>query len=349
VVGVECTIVKPREDEETEKTIHAHTMPESVYSDDAVYEFIRSKKGDLAKRMQARIDHQMGSGWSLKRVVGLFITTYTQKPSRGSSYIPTPAALSNSKLGLINIKNMDQECFKYCTLYHQSEKAKHSDRTTVLKKVEDKYNWEGVNFPASFDDITTFETNNKICVNIFGYSEDNKEINPNRSGHIPYIKNGNINLLLIKDEHDNGHYLYIKKLESLLHTTTAANYKNRSYCPICRKVIGADEIFEDHMMQRHYNCHNNCNLELPSEGATMKFKSFKNMLERPFIVYCDFECSLIPTDMSDKIAKHEPNSAAAYFVCTCDNSRNQYYKFEGRDCVQNMLEQLRLLATRCVK
>ena len=73
------------------------------------------------------------------------------------------------------------------------------------------------------------------------------------------------------------------------------------------------------------------------------------MLERPFIVYCDFECSLIPTVMSDKIAKHELNSAAAYFVCTSDNARNQYDKFEGKDCVQNMLEQLRLLATRCVK
>ena len=36
LVGVECTIVKPREDDETEKTIHAHTMPESVCSEDAV-------------------------------------------------------------------------------------------------------------------------------------------------------------------------------------------------------------------------------------------------------------------------------------------------------------------------
>ena len=124
VVGVECLIVKPREEEESEKTIHAHTMPESVYSEDAVDKFIRSKKGDLAKRLQARIDHQMGSGWSLKQVVGLFITTYTQKPSRGSSYIPTPQALYGPKLGLINIKNDDQECFKYCMLYHQSEKAK---------------------------------------------------------------------------------------------------------------------------------------------------------------------------------------------------------------------------------
>ena len=175
-----------------------------------------------------------------------------------------------------------------------------------------------------------------------------KEINQIRLGHTPYINNGNINLLLIKDEVDNGYYIYIKKLENLLHTVTNSHYKDRHHCPICQKVIGKDEIFEDHMMQKHFNCHNNCNLELP-DGATMKFKSYQHMLERPFIVYCDFECSLIPTDMSDKIVLHEPNSAAAYVVCTFDHNRNQYYKCEGKDCVQNMLEQLRMLASRCVK
>ena len=48
VVGVECAIVKPREEEATEKTIHAHTMPESVYSEDAVDKFTKSKKSDLS-------------------------------------------------------------------------------------------------------------------------------------------------------------------------------------------------------------------------------------------------------------------------------------------------------------
>ncbi len=62
MVGVECIIVQPSEDEETENTIHAHTMPESVYSEDAVDKFTRSKHGDLATRMRARIDHQLGSG-----------------------------------------------------------------------------------------------------------------------------------------------------------------------------------------------------------------------------------------------------------------------------------------------
>ena len=88
-------------------------------------------------------------------------------------------------MSLINIKNKDQQCFKYCMLYHQSGKVKHNDRTTVLNKIEDKYSWENVNFPASFDDITTFETNNRICVNVFGYTESTKEINPVCLGHIP--------------------------------------------------------------------------------------------------------------------------------------------------------------------
>ena len=84
-------------------------------------------------------------------------------------------------------------------LYHQSEKAKNGERLTILKTIEDKYNWTDVNFPATFDDISTFETNNRICINVFGYNEIKNEINPTRLGHIPYIKNDNVNLLLIRD------------------------------------------------------------------------------------------------------------------------------------------------------
>ena len=80
----------------------------------------------------------------------------------------------------------------------------------------------------------------------------------------------------------------------------------------------------------------------------MKFKNYKNTLERPFIVYADFERSLIPTDMVDKIARHEPNSAAAYFACTFDKSRNKYYKFEWQDCVYNLITQLREISESCM-
>ena len=47
------------------------------------------------------------------------------------------------------------------------------------------------------------------------------------------------------------------------------------------------------------------------------------MLERPFIVYADTECSLIKTDDPNKVARHVVNSACFYFVCTYDHSKTE--------------------------
>ena len=137
--------------------------------------------------MQTRIDHQFGSGWSVKSIVGLFITAYSQKPSRGSSYIATPPELCNPMLKLVSIENKDEQCFKYCMLYHQTAKAKRCGRVSVLKKVEDKYIWEGVNFPATLEDIQTFESDNKVCVSIF-QNVGEKSVDRLRLGTIPYVK-----------------------------------------------------------------------------------------------------------------------------------------------------------------
>ena len=134
-----------------------------------------------------------------------------------------------------------------------------------------------------------------------------------------------------------------------MNTTKNSQYKDRHCCPWCNKVMQKDENYEEHLMRKHYDCHNNCNLVLPPTQQSMAFRNYKNMVERPFIVYCDFECSLVKTEMSDNIARHEPNSAAAYFACAFDCSRNRYYKFEGRNCALNVIEQLRFLATRCVE
>jgi hypothetical protein len=87
----------------------------------------------------------------------LMVACYEIKPSRGSSYIPTPAPYNNAKCGLINIKNADDKCFSYCMKYHQTGKGNHDDRVTVLNKVDDKYNYDDLQFPVDFDDIKKFE------------------------------------------------------------------------------------------------------------------------------------------------------------------------------------------------
>ena len=40
----------------------------------------------------------------------------------------------------------------------------------------------------------------------------------------------------------------------------------------------------------------------------MKFKNYKNKLERPFIVYADTECTLVKTNDPNKIHEHVVNS-----------------------------------------
>ena len=273
-IGMELEIAKPTEGgtEEVMK-VHAHTMPEAAYSEEGVAKLIADKKGDLEMRVNARVDHQVGSGWTVKRITTMYLKTYTMKPSRGSSYIPTPEKFKNAKCGLINIKNEDEMCFKYCMLYHQTEKGNNDTRLTVLKKVKDKYKWNGIVFPVSFTDIKNFEDLNQVCINVWGISEENT-VHPLRLGTISYVKNDTINLLLLHDG-DKGHYVYVKKLEHLVRAITHSEYKDRKYCPYCGKTIPVEEKYEDHIMSKHYDCHNNCNLELPSEGATMKFKNFK--------------------------------------------------------------------------
>ena len=57
-----------------------------------------------------------GLGWVIDRIDGHYINVTLYKPLNGSSYIELPTELRNSKKGLINMKNEDEECFRCATL-----------------------------------------------------------------------------------------------------------------------------------------------------------------------------------------------------------------------------------------
>ena len=345
VIGMQITVSRPSPDGKEFKQAFPKTRPIPIYSIEHAKQVLKDYKQVLADAVLETIEFLAGSDWVLEEVNSMFMIMYSQKAARGSSYIPTPIKFKNSKCGLINIQNDDNQCFKYCLLYHQSKQVKHDDRVSVLKKIQDKYDWRGITFPVSFSDIQKFEDLNKVCINVYGITKD--QVHPLYLGNVSYCKNDYINLLLITDK-DTGHYIYIKKLEHLLHSITHSQYKGCRYCPYCKKNLTVDTVFEEHLLDKHFNCNNNCNIELPAEGAVMKFKNYKNMLQRPYIVYADFECSIIPNDDPEKIAKHMPNSAMFYFVCTYDNSKNKLYKFDGPNCVVDMLRKLRSIGFNCI-
>ena len=103
-MGIAATFQRKSEIEEAEVSTHARENPDSVYSEDAIKAFILSKRSVLKNKFELAQAALVGSNWVIKRFDTLFITTHTLKDARGSSYIPTPEVLCNSKLGLINTK-----------------------------------------------------------------------------------------------------------------------------------------------------------------------------------------------------------------------------------------------------
>ena len=57
--------------------------------------------------------------------------------------------------------------------YHQSQQEKHDDRLSKLKQVKDKFDYTGLSYPVSFEDIKIFENNNKVSIFIYYIEEDN--------------------------------------------------------------------------------------------------------------------------------------------------------------------------------
>ena len=57
-------------------------------------------------------------------------------------------------------------------MYHQSAKGNHDSRLSKLKKVADKYNYDGMEFPASYEAISAFEEINRVCIFIYELDSD---------------------------------------------------------------------------------------------------------------------------------------------------------------------------------
>ena len=113
-----------------------------------------------------------GSGWVIDRIDSHYINVTLYKPLNGSSYIELPTELRNPKKGLINIKNKDDECFRWCHIRHLNPQTEHPER---IKKGDKRFieglNYEGIEFPISQKYYNKVEKQNSIRTNVFGYEK----------------------------------------------------------------------------------------------------------------------------------------------------------------------------------
>ena len=113
-----------------------------------------------------------GLGWVIDSINNHYINVTTCKPLHGSSYIELPIELQNSAKGLINIKNKDDKCFRWCHIRHLNPQKKDPQR---IKKEDERLieglNYEGIEFPVSQKHYNKVEKQNSIRINMFDYKK----------------------------------------------------------------------------------------------------------------------------------------------------------------------------------
>jgi hypothetical protein len=113
-----------------------------------------------------------GSGWRLRRVIQLEIHVGEFRPLRCKKHEPLPKSIA-SKKAIVNMKNDDNECFKWTVTRALNPVDKNSERITKeLKGQSEELEWEGIDFPTPIDGIKRFEKNNNIGINVFRVDEN---------------------------------------------------------------------------------------------------------------------------------------------------------------------------------
>jgi hypothetical protein len=188
---------------------------------------------------------------------------------RGSSYKDLPKFVKDRK-AVINIKNADNECFRWCILRAVNPVNKNADRISDLKPKISTLNWGNMTFPVKLKDIGKFEKlNPNYAVNVMGL--DGTFVYPLRKSDVN--TDNQINLLL----HDE-HYSLINNFGRLVNSHISKHHGARFYCYRCLNSFTCKSALENH---EEY-CKNHCMARIDISKDPVKFKNFHRAMRVPF-------------------------------------------------------------------
>ena len=175
-----------------------------------------TNENELYEEMNERILENIGtfqrrgSNWQFVSVNQLEIHLVDFRPLSGTAFLPLPKKLRNKK-AIINMKNNDNECFKWCVTRALNPVEKNAERITKeLKEQSERLNWNGLKFPVDLKQIKIFEkVNPEISVNVFGYEGFDYPLRISKAKARDGGARRHANLLLISDATGAMHYCVI--------------------------------------------------------------------------------------------------------------------------------------------
>ena len=288
------------------------------------------------------------SGWVIDRIDSHYLNVTLYKPLNGNSYIELPTELRNPKKGLINIKNKDAECFRWCHIRHLNPQGKDPQRIKKEdKKMINEMNYEGIEFPVSQKHYNKVERQNSIRINVFG-DEDGEPFPINISKE---TFEDQMNLLLItKDE--KKHYVLIKDFNTFMYNQSK-HKERKHFCMYCLQCFSSERILANHV--------NNCltingaqAINMPKQCENiLKFNNFHKQLPVPFVIYSDFEAitkkvqsckqseEMDRRSYTEAYQTHEDCGYGYKVICCYDDKYSKYTSiYRGENAVYKFMEKM---------
>ena len=164
------------------------------------------------------------------------------------------------------------------------------ERISKLKPYINKYNWEGIDFPAEPKEWIKFEQNDKtIALNVLYVQYNTKTISVAYRSEYNNKRKKQVILLMIT----NGKkfcYLVVTNLFALLQGNSS-NHKEDFYCLNCFNSYTTKNKLKEY--EEICNNHDSCRIEMPKwVEKILKCNPGEKSLKAPFASYLDLECLL---------------------------------------------------------
>ena len=157
-----------------------------------------------------------------------------------------------------------------------------------------------------------------------------------------------VDLSILVDVENNilkQHYVTIKDLAMLVSRATATAHKGRRFpCRRCLHVFSSEEVFLGHIPDCRGVGKYAQKTAMPEEGTKLKFTEYHKQLKVPFIIYADFECLNIPTNIRRGEGTVQLSSQEAYSFCyiimRSDGQLSGPVIYVGTDAASILLQRL---------
>ena len=322
-------------------TTYFNSKPQTIINNLEIIKALQLSKQQILNIISQSIAN--GSNWIVESVENHYLNVVKYEPIKGSSYIELPSELQHNKKGLINLKNKDNECFRWCHIRYINPQEKDPQR---IKKIDKEYisklDYSKINFPVELNQYNKIEKQNEININVFGY--ENKQPYPIYISKEKYEKH--LELLLITKD-DNKHYVLIKDFNRFMFNQTKHEHR-KHFCMFCLQCFSSEEVLNNHK-ENCIQINGQQAIKMPDKNKNiLKFNNFNKQQPVPFVIYADFEA------ITEKISGCRPNNNKSFteayqkhtdcgfgykVVCCYDDKYTQPLKiYRGEKAVYTFLE-----------